>query len=75
MRWDAWVTLVGWLVFGPLYLRAAYREMLKGREEEAARLHEQCRMGGDVRCLNLLPRIGGSLTRRRAHDDENLANP
>lgn len=29
MRWDAWVALVGWCVFAPLYLRAAYREMLK----------------------------------------------
>jgi hypothetical protein len=40
VRWDAWVALVGWIVFAPLYLRAVYREMLKDR---GARLHEASR--------------------------------
>ena len=48
MRWDAWVALVGWCVFAPLYLRAAYREMLKqAREERGARLHGRRRAHRD----------------------------
>ena len=47
MRWDAWVALVGWCVFAPLYLRAAYRAMLESRREEAARLQGRRRARRD----------------------------